>query len=54
MSAVEQTLPQFSEARLGEINTLVARYPHARSALLPVLHMAQEDFGISLWMCRRW
>lgn len=45
MSAVEQTLPQFSEARLGEINTLVARYPHARSALLPVLHMAQEDFG---------
>ncbi|MES0372355.1 MAG: NAD(P)H-dependent oxidoreductase subunit E [Mariprofundaceae bacterium] len=45
MSAVEQMLPQFSEARLGEIKVLVARYPHSRSALLPVLHMAQEDFG---------
>jgi len=45
MSAVENALPQFSEARLDEIKALVARYPHARSALLPVLHMAQEDFS---------
>ena len=43
MSAVEQ--PQFSEARLAEISKLVDRYPGAQSALLPVLHMAQEDFG---------
>jgi len=43
MSALEQ--PQFSETRKAEIATLVARYPGARSVLLPVLHMAQEDFG---------
>jgi len=43
MSAVES--PRFSDARLAEIKALVARYPAAQSALLPVLHMAQEDFG---------
>lgn len=43
MSAVEH--PCFSDARLAEIKALVARYPAAQSALLPVLHMAQEDFG---------
>ncbi len=37
--------PCFSDARLAEIKALVARYPAAQSALLPVLHMAQEDFG---------
>jgi NADH-quinone oxidoreductase E subunit len=30
---------------LTEIAALVKKYPAARSALLPVLHMAQEDFG---------
>ncbi len=43
MSAIEQ--PQFSEARKAEIAALVSRYPGPQSALLPVLHMAQEDFG---------
>jgi NADH-quinone oxidoreductase E subunit len=43
MSVAEQ--PQFSEARLAEISELVKRYPAAQSALLPVLHMAQQDFG---------
>ena len=43
MNAVPQ--PQFSEARLAEISELVKRYPAAQSALLPVLHMAQQDFG---------
>jgi len=43
MSGVEQ--PKFSEARLAEISELISRYPAAQSALLPVLHMAQEDFG---------
>ncbi|RMG93008.1 MAG: NAD(P)H-dependent oxidoreductase subunit E [Zetaproteobacteria bacterium] len=37
--------PRFSEKRLEEIRALVARYPGPQSALLPVLHMAQEDFG---------
>ncbi len=37
--------PRFSEARLQEIERLARRYPGRRSLLLPVLHMAQEDFG---------
>ena len=37
--------PQFSEARLAEISALIKRYPAVQSALLPVLHMAQTDFG---------
>ncbi len=37
--------PVFSEARLAEIERLARRYPGRRSLLLPVLHMAQEDFG---------
>jgi len=37
--------PVFSDVRLAEIKSLVERYPAAQSALLPVLHMAQEDFG---------
>jgi len=46
MSAVERApTPAFSEARLAEIKALVKRYPAPQSALLPVLHMAQEDFG---------
>jgi len=36
---------RFSDERLAEIKTLVARYPSAQSALMPVLYMAQEDFG---------
>jgi len=36
---------RFSEARLVEIAELVKRYPGAQSALMPVLYMAQEDFG---------
>lgn len=37
--------PRFSDARLAEIKALTARYPAPQSALLPVLHMAQQDFG---------
>lgn len=36
---------RFSDARLAEIAELVKRYPGAQSALMPVLYMAQEDFG---------
>ena len=43
MSANEQV--HFTEERLTEISAVVEKYPEARSALLPVLHMAQEDFG---------
>ncbi|HXH63983.1 MAG TPA: NAD(P)H-dependent oxidoreductase subunit E [Mariprofundaceae bacterium] len=45
MSAEPQMQPRFSDARLEEIKALAAKYPQPRSALLPVLHMAQQDFG---------
>lgn len=38
---------QFSEANLNKVKEIVARYPEGRqkSALLPVLHIAQDNFG---------
>ena len=38
---------QFSSQRLQQVQTIIARYPDGKekSALLPILHMAQEDFG---------
>ncbi|MBS1621550.1 MAG: NAD(P)H-dependent oxidoreductase subunit E [Bacteroidetes bacterium] len=38
---------KFSEQRLKEIDNVISRFPDGKqkSALLPVLHMAQEDFG---------
>src|SRR5471030_3319766 len=38
---------KFSEEKLAEVNKIVARYPEGKqkSALLPVLHLAQETFG---------
>jgi len=40
-------MSKFSETQLTEFNRLVARYPDGKqkSALLPVLHLAQESFG---------
>ncbi len=38
-------MPRFSEERLAEIDALAKRYPSAKSALMPVLYMAQQDFG---------
>ncbi|MBK9270559.1 MAG: NAD(P)H-dependent oxidoreductase subunit E [Saprospiraceae bacterium] len=37
----------FSESRLSQIDEIIKRYPEGRhkSALLPVLHLAQEDHG---------
>jgi NADH-quinone oxidoreductase subunit E len=35
----------FSPERLAEVRRLQALYPERRAALLPVLRMAQEDFG---------
>ncbi len=40
-----QDKPCFTPERLKEVDTVVKKYPGKRSALLPVLHMAQEDFG---------
>ena len=38
---------QFSENKLKEVNELISHYPEGKqkSALLPVLHIAQEEFG---------
>lgn len=38
---------QFSDKKLQEVDKIIARYPQGkqRSALLPVLHLAQEEFG---------
>lgn len=38
---------QFSKEQMAEFNRLVARYPEGKqkSALLPVLHLAQDSFG---------
>lgn len=38
---------KFNDQQLAEFNRLVARYPQGKqkSALLPVLHLAQESFG---------
>lgn len=38
---------RFNEQQLAEFNRLVARYPQGKqkSALLPVLHLAQDSFG---------
>ena len=37
----------FSEQKLKEVDQIVARYPAGKqkSALLPVLHLAQQEFG---------
>ena len=38
---------QFSEQKLAEVQQIIQRYPEGKhkSALLPVLHLAQEEFG---------
>jgi len=38
---------QFSEKKLGQVNEILQRYPSGKqkSALLPLLHLAQEEFG---------
>jgi NADH-quinone oxidoreductase subunit E len=38
---------QFSETSLQKVQEMIARYPEGKqkSALLPVLHLAQEEFG---------
>ncbi len=38
---------QFSEQRLTEVAELISHYPKGKqkSALIPVLHMAQDEFG---------
>jgi NADH-quinone oxidoreductase subunit E len=38
---------EFSKDKLNEVNEIISHYPQGKqkSALLPVLHLAQEEFG---------
>lgn len=38
---------EFSKEKLDKVAEIISRYPEGRqkSALLPVLHLAQEEFG---------
>ena len=38
---------QFSEEKLKKVNALISHYPEGKqkSAILPILHIAQEEFG---------
>jgi NADH-quinone oxidoreductase subunit E len=40
-------MQQFSENKLKEVEQIIQRYPEGKqkSALIPVLHLAQEEFG---------
>lgn len=40
-------MPAFSEEKLREVQKIIARYPEGKqkSALLPLLHLAQDEFG---------
>jgi NADH-quinone oxidoreductase E subunit len=37
--------PEFSEKIQKKIKEIVARYPQKEAAILPVLHIAQQEFG---------
>ena len=39
-------MAQFSAEKLAKVNEIIARYPQGKqkSALIPVLHIAQEEF----------
>ena len=38
---------EFSQQKLKEVQEIIARYPEGkqRSAVIPVLHLAQQEFG---------
>ncbi len=40
-------MQKFSDDKLNRINDLISRFPQGKqkSALLPVLHLAQQEFG---------
>ena len=44
---MNEIMIQFSQEQLDKVSQIIARYPEGRqkSALLPVLHLAQEAFG---------
>lgn len=47
MESIEQKEIKFSEEKLQKVKEIMSRYPEGKqkSALLPVLHLAQREFG---------
>lgn len=45
MSTIEIQTKKLSEQARQQIRALAARYPSSRSAILPALHVVQEDLG---------
>ena len=45
MRPIEETSPPFSPAVLEEYERIVAKYPAKRAAIMPVLWLAQREFG---------
>ncbi len=47
MSTETQAEVRFSDEQLQKVQEIISRYPEGKqkSALLPILHMAQEEFG---------
>lgn len=43
----EKRMVKFSEEKLKEVDQIIKRYPEGKqkSALIPLLHLAQEEFG---------
>ncbi len=37
--------PEFSDKTKKEVQNMIARYPQKQAALLPILHVAQQEFG---------
>ena len=37
--------PEFSSQTKKKVDELIARYPQKKAALLPLLHLAQQEFG---------
>lgn len=47
VNGADQATPQFSEERMAEVQRIIQQYPEGKqkSALMRILHMAEEDFG---------
>ena len=37
--------PEFSESTKKKVDEIISRYPQKEAAILPVLHLAQQEFG---------
>jgi NADH-quinone oxidoreductase subunit E len=47
VNGADQATPQFSEERMAIVQRIIKEYPEGKhkSALMRIMHMAEEDFG---------